>query len=119
MSLKVYSLENCPFSLATTTLLKQINPNIEIVSIPRNQKETFKKLIDHPTFPCTKLITSNGEKTIGDNETLEYLVNKSTELKNICSSQDNQFKDKLAKISINTQLSKRMLCNFYNALYRN
>ena len=119
MSLKVYSLEGCPFSKATTTLLKQINPNIEIISIPRNKKEHFKKLIDHPTFPCTKLVQLNQEKTIGGNDIIEYLVNQSTELKNICSSENTKFKAKLSEISINTNLSKRILCNFYNALYRN
>lgn len=119
MSLKVYALEECPFSIATVNMLKQINPNIEIITVKRSEKEQVKKLVNHPTFPCTHLVNGNNIINLGGNDSMEYLVGKSSELKKICNSQNNEFKDKLSEISIQTGLSKRILCNFYNALYTN
>ena len=117
MSLKVYALEGCPFSIATVNLLKQINPNIEIVKVKRSEKDEVKKLIDHPTFPCTKLILNDNNVNIGGNDIIEFLVNSSSDLQKICSSDKSDFKLLVAKISVKTKLSRRNLCNFYNALF--
>ena len=76
MSIKVYALEDCPFSIATVNLLRQINPNVEIIKVKRSEKDEVKKLIDHPTFPCTKLSINDQQITIGGNDIIELLKSK-------------------------------------------
>lgn len=117
MSLKVYALEDCPFSIATVNLLRQINPNVEIIKVKRSEKDEVKKLIDYPTFPCTKLSINDQQITIGGNDIIELLIESKSDLQNICTSEKNDFKLKLAEISVKTKLSKRNLCNFYTALF--
>jgi|SaaInlV_165m_DNA_2_1040747.scaffolds.fasta_scaffold60834_2 glutaredoxin len=83
-SLKLVSLENCPYSIAANDLLKDKKINIKFINVTQNNKETFKNE-QIKTFPQIYLIKNNriGDLLVGGYSDIKDIIdynNKGEEL---------------------------------------
>ena len=117
MQILVYILEGCWFSKQAEKILSSFK-HVKMVKVSYSMKEQYKKkMVPWQTFPCVQIVDNNKKLIVGGLTELQHIIDNQSILKEACND-NNNFKTKLQELEKVININKKLICKFFNALYK-
>lgn len=117
MQILVYILEGCWFSKQAEKILRPFK-HVKMVKVSYSMKEQYKKkMVPWQTFPCVQIVDNNKKLIVGGLTELKHIIDNQSILKEACND-NNSFKTKLQELEKVININKKLICKFFNALYK-